>query len=417
MIYSCEIESLGAPIINLENNKVIGLTIKDKITYDNVLVGSILKYALNDLNKIKNQIKITLEVKEWELYKNCYFLDNTVDYEDKDGIKKSHFNLREMSEYNVKLFINGIEHKYRKYFTPNKIGIYKIKLKFYETVKDCSFMFYNCDNIINIDLSSFQNNNITRMNSMFGKCSKLKYVDLNNVDTKKVIDMSNMFEECNNLKFVDLLGFRTENVKNMKKMFSGCSKFTSLNLTLFDTKNVTDMSGMFSGCSDLKCLDLTYFNTKNVTNMSNMFCCCRNLKCPDLTYFNTKNVNNMSGMFSGCNFSGIDLSSFDTKNVTNMSNMFMNCYNLKNINLSSFNTNKVQNVEFMFYWCKNLRNVDISSFNIDKINDKEQMFGLSSFDSLNRSVYKKLKIIKVNNNTFEEIKKIISSNSVKIIKV
>ena len=87
LIYSCEIESLGAPIINLENNKVIGLTIKDKIAYYDVLVGSILKYALNDLNKIKNQIKITLEVEEWELSKNCYFLDNTVDYEDKDGIK------------------------------------------------------------------------------------------------------------------------------------------------------------------------------------------------------------------------------------------------------------------------------------------------------------------------------------------
>ena len=30
---------------------------------------------------------------------------------------------------NVKLFINGIEHKFQKYFRPNKIGKYSILLK------------------------------------------------------------------------------------------------------------------------------------------------------------------------------------------------------------------------------------------------------------------------------------------------
>ena len=56
-----------------------------------------------------------------------------------------------------------MELKKVKYFIPKKEGIYKIKLKFNIYIKDCSFMFYNCYKIINIDLSSFNISNINNM--------------------------------------------------------------------------------------------------------------------------------------------------------------------------------------------------------------------------------------------------------------
>ena len=52
---------------------------------------------------------------------------------------------------NTKLYINDVkQEKYKTYFKPEKEGIYKIKLKINTIITDCSFMFAECKNIINI---------------------------------------------------------------------------------------------------------------------------------------------------------------------------------------------------------------------------------------------------------------------------
>ena len=64
LIHLCKVEesSSGAPILNLENNKVIGLHISSKKNpYYNK--GTFLRYAINDLNNIKNQIQIIMHMK------------------------------------------------------------------------------------------------------------------------------------------------------------------------------------------------------------------------------------------------------------------------------------------------------------------------------------------------------------------
>ena len=109
LIHLCKVEesSAGAPILNLENNKVIGLhTFSKKNPYYNM--GSFLKYAINDLNKVKNQIRILVEVNEYDINKEVYFLNQDNDY------------TKELNERNTKLFINNKEYKYKKYFHPKK---------------------------------------------------------------------------------------------------------------------------------------------------------------------------------------------------------------------------------------------------------------------------------------------------------
>ena len=336
LVYSCKMSSVGEPIINLENNKVIGMTVKKRDNY----IGTFLKSASDEINKIKNQIRISLSLEFDNLDNKIYFLNNIEEIKNKDEIKKNYFDLKELNENNVKLYINGVKYKYQKYFTPKKRGKYNITLKFYEKIKDCSFMFYNCKEITSIDLSKFDNNKITNMNSMFGGCYSLKYIDFYSMDTKNVIDMAKMFDGCYNLNNLNLFDFNTEKVINMKKMFNGCSNLESIDLTNFNTKNVTDMSSMF-----------------------------------------------------------------------------MNTYNLRNLDLSSFRSDKFENIHWMFYWCNNLRKVDISNFDINKIINKKEIFELSSFSNSNsiESIYTGPKIIKINKNSFEEIKKQITSDSVKII--
>ena len=63
-----------------------------------------------------------------------------------------HDNLKELNELNTELYINNIKYKYKKYFKPDKEGIYIIILNFNNiSIKDCSFMFCNCMSIIDID--------------------------------------------------------------------------------------------------------------------------------------------------------------------------------------------------------------------------------------------------------------------------
>ena len=59
-----------------------------------------------------------------------------------------------------------------------------------------------------------------------------------------------MFSRCSSLKELDLSSFNTNNVTNMNGMFSGCSLLKELDLSSFNIYNVTNMSGMFSGCSE-----------------------------------------------------------------------------------------------------------------------------------------------------------------------
>ena len=88
--------------------------------------------------------------------------------------------MKELNESNVELYINNKKYKYQKYYKPEKEGKYEILLKFNILMKDCSFMFYNCSNLTNIDLSSFNTQNVTNMFGMFGYCSNLKEIKLKN---------------------------------------------------------------------------------------------------------------------------------------------------------------------------------------------------------------------------------------------
>ena len=83
--------------------------------------------------------------------------------------------------------------------------------------------------------------------------------------------MKYMFYECNNLQNLNLSSFKTQNVTNMNCMFEECNKLQSLNLLSFNTQKVTNMDSMFYNCRDLQSLDLSSFNTQNVSDINYIF--------------------------------------------------------------------------------------------------------------------------------------------------
>ena len=158
-------------------------------------------------------------------------------------------------------------------------------------------------------------------------------------DTSNVTDMYRMFYGCESLISLDLSSFNTSNVTNMTQMFNYCSGLTSLNVSSFNTSNVTNMHQMFSYCTGLTSLDVSSFDTSKVTDMSCMFEYCSSLTSLDVNHFNTSKVTNMGSMFEYCqSLTSLDLSNFDTINVINMNGMFRNCSNLTSLDISNFNT-------------------------------------------------------------------------------
>ena len=87
---------------------------------------------------------------------------------------------------------------------------------------------------------------------------------------EKITDMSYMFDGCVNLIKLDLSSFNTQNVKDISSMFFRCEKLIKLDLSSFNTQNVTNMRHMFKFYQNLFKLDLSSFNTKK-ESMPNMF--------------------------------------------------------------------------------------------------------------------------------------------------
>ena len=411
--------SLGAPILNMSTNKVIGICkdfVKEPLKRKGInFKGIMKKYRQNNKKEKniekKNEIRLSIKVGNTDTIKKVYFMYNNIkNIEDentnsnlkrsKSGGLVSHF----INDSNLSIYINDKKNKEIKYyFEETESKLYTVTIKFNEPVQDCSHMFYNCDQIISIDFSNFDSSQVDNMSYLFYGCVNLRYINFANINTKKVTNTEKMFYCCYNLTHLDLSDFDVRNVTymdfmfyntkrlehiifsdkfdtssviNMDYMFSGCFSLKDLNLSSFNTDNVTNMTHMFYKCQNLEKLEISHFKTDNVTNMDLMFNCCKKLEKLDLSKFVTKNVTNMGWMFAGCsNLKELNLSNFNTENVRDMEQMFSSCKKLKKLDLSSFNTKNVLYMDFMFDLCRSLEEIIISSsFNTEKVTNMRGMF-------------------------------------------
>ena len=248
-------------------------------------------------------------------------------------------------------------------------------------------IFYLCEELEYLDLTSFNISNVKDMGWMFDRCYKLKEIKgINKFNTSQVTNMKAMFRKCNELEFLDLSNFNTSNVIDMQLLFSKCIKLKVIKgINNFGTSNVEYMIGMFQECRELEYLDLSNFKTFKVDNMEYLFQNCNKLKeIKGINNFNTSNVISMKSMFQF-----LDLSSFDTTFVSDMGAMFNGCQRLKEIKgINNFNTINVNNMEIMFQSCEELEYLDLSNFDTSNVTNMNFIF---------KKCYKLRKINGINN--------------------
>ena len=144
------------------------------------------------------------------------------------------------------------------------------------TITNCVNLFRYAQNLISIDLTNFNTNNVTNMSNMFYDCSNLTG-NIPNFNTSKVTDMHRMFCDCYNLTG-NIPNFNTNNVTSMIYMFGNCYNLTGGNFNFTTVSKVTKMSRMFYGCNNLNqnalnsiynmCINATSVSQKNLSNSS-----------------------------------------------------------------------------------------------------------------------------------------------------
>ena len=58
-----------------------------------------------------------------------------------------------------------------------------------------SYMFSGCSSLTELNLTSFDTQIVTNMNSMFSSCSSIHYLDLSSFNTEKCKTFTNMFDK------------------------------------------------------------------------------------------------------------------------------------------------------------------------------------------------------------------------------
>ena len=205
-----------------------------------------------------------------------------------------------------------------------------VTLIFNQDINTCANMFYNMDELLEVDLSKFISNQVTNMQQMFGGCKKLTSINFSNFKTINVIHMNSMFSGCIALPSIDLSNFDTSHVSYMNNMFYNCASLTLLNISNFDVSHVTALGDMFNGCSSLFSLELSNLTfSASIYSMPKMFANCKNLIYLDISNFKISfPCGDLYALFENCtSLKYLNLEKATNDKNLNWNNFFRNAPN------------------------------------------------------------------------------------------
>ena len=230
MLHTADTEegSSGSPLIRryrTQLNLVVGIHLGTLKGHENGNIAIPFDVILQDL-KLKiiesSKIKIIAHIKIPEDNYKARIINSSEEYERDEELKVDYSNILKNEEEikNCMIFINKEKIDFTYKYTFPKKGNYEIIYIFHDLLNSTNFMFYNCRDLCDLDLTNFNTQNVTNMSCMFFGCKSLKKLKLTNMNTEKVTHMTLMFNECESLKDLDLSSFKTKNVVDMSKMFN-----------------------------------------------------------------------------------------------------------------------------------------------------------------------------------------------------
>ena len=171
-------------------------------------------------------------------------------------------------------------------------GIHTIKIIFRKKLYNCKFLFLNCKDIIEIDLSNFDCSQVISCESMFDGCISLEKINLGNLDFSLCENFKCMFNGCYNLENLDVSHFNTKNSSTFEKMFCKCKKLKNIDVYKFNSSRCEFINSMFEQCENLSEINMINWDMKllhisqvgwfskeyEMNSINRLFYGCKNLK-------------------------------------------------------------------------------------------------------------------------------------------
>ncbi len=119
---------------------------------------------------------------------------------------------------------------------------------------DISYMFDKFINLKRVDLTFFNFNKIRKANFMFGNCKYLNFIDMDNDTEIKLNEMIGMFFDCQSLIDLNLSMINTKSVKSFNSLFYNCKNLKNIiiNPSIFKTNKVNNYDKMYYNCLSLR---------------------------------------------------------------------------------------------------------------------------------------------------------------------
>ena len=367
--------SIGSPILNLSNNKVIGVHREASTKNSPNNKGTFLKNPIEEFIANKNLVEV--ESKEVnDTSKEVNDTSKEVNETSKEVNKKSKEDNKKSKEVNKKSKeVNDTSKEVNKKSKEDN----KKSKEVNKTSKE-----------------------VNKTSKEVNKTSKedIKTSGKNEIIIKLKIGKKDVGKE---IYFLDNTNIFDENL--VKHYHDFLKELDETNVDLF----INDVQEKYTKFSTFKEEGTYTIKLKlkiRIKDCSYMFCNCVNITNIDFSNFDTRNINNMYRMFYNCeNLTELDFSSFNTSKVTNMYSLFEKCYNLTSANLTSFDTENVTNISRMFFGCKNLKKVDLSSFDDDNFDEFKELF--EDCNSLSE--------VKISKNFYDKIQKEMPSDKIEFV--
>ena len=340
----------------------------------------------NFLAKNKNKCKIIYKNKNYELKE--YFEDIDINYNNKDLIK-----------FKIIFTNNNIDISYMFYNCDSLISvslsdyneINKNIIYFEMYIMNMSYMFYGCKSLISIpDISSWNILNFSDMNLMFCECNSLKIPDyyiLNKYNNNIIFELTYKKKENKefklkilNKRFIEINKYKGTIIYNnceykLKEYFEDIDNNNHnyiIKFLLCLDININDISYIFNGCDSL--ISIEYYNINIQSNEKDEEV---NLICESIiNQFNLNKYNNFYNDYIQ------NISENISGSNRNSTNVLSENKNYESINTKSFS--RLTDINNMFDGCNSLISLpDISKWNTSSVENMEGIFnGCKSLKSL-----------------------------------
>ena len=277
---------------SFENADLDNLIIKDKEYYHKkrikrLIIIIIILIVIGILIGLFSIVREILKKKGGKII--CSFITSN----DNENLQIININ----EDIKFSLIVDGNEYDKNIYHSFEKAGLHNVIFHFQNKLDSLEGFFSENKNLIEVDFSQLETENINSMAYLFNNCQNLTKVNFgSNFDTSKITNMKYLFYSCAELNEIDLSSFKLENLINAEYMFGDCIQLKEI---IFNnntrSNNLEVMNNMFTDCSSLEYINTKILRTNKVKNLNYVFANCISLKEINISHFDSKNIKELKG--------------------------------------------------------------------------------------------------------------------------